>query len=158
EYIPDSGALGLIFSVVPVSSDDRPKRLRVALEIRPSAVIFEANDRAPLPLDDDVADAARYIVTWMDCVCVEQPEPLQLGSLGRPVESLEQLIAAAHCQTRPARASELPHFATMSRPRNGDHDRPLAILVTPRDHQVDLDISESAVETNYTDRQLNAAP
>src|SRR5436305_7713268 len=85
EDVEHTCPFGAVLTVVAESCDDAAQRLRVAVEIRPSAVVLESHDGAALPLHNDVPDAPRHVRTRVNRVSIEDADPDQIRADGRMI-------------------------------------------------------------------------
>ena len=98
-------ALCLVLFIVAVSVQYLPKRF-VAIDIRPSAMVFKSDDRnfKSIILDHDIRDQAR---TPLLRVKIHERKSLD-PSVIRIVVMTEQLVAAAHCDHTSATLHVIP--------------------------------------------------
>jgi hypothetical protein len=100
EDISADSALAAVLSVVAEAGDDASERLNALAQIGAPAVILEADERRPIPFDDDIADEALRLRARVSGVQIEDPSSWQLLTFGRAVEAAHKLVAAAHGEYR----------------------------------------------------------
>src|SRR5437867_12504959 len=95
EDVAINRSFAVVLAVVAEPCDHTAQRLDAIAQVRPAAVIFEADERLTTPLDDDVADEAPGVPARVGCPQIQDSAARQLFSRGGAVETTHQLVASA---------------------------------------------------------------
>src|SRR5579885_1722651 len=87
----------MVLAIVAVSRKHAAQRFCRA-QIGAPAMILKAHQRLTLPLDDDVANAARRLWPLVNGPGIEDAQPPHIWPTGRTIVMSQQLIAAADGQ------------------------------------------------------------
>src|SRR5579884_607424 len=86
--------LGMIFRVVAVPLEDAPKWFGCA-QVGAPTMIFKTNQRAAVPGNCDIADAAWNSRPFMNGPCIEDTQAAHIRAVCRAVVMRQQLVPAA---------------------------------------------------------------